>query len=672
MIHANILDPIHSELDPRVWDNAGAPKPRLKRAHHSWIIRHIEKTLTNAGYDQLDQWLDLVLTGSLTTYQYSDESDVDVSLFVNVERFPDWSRSEMIALMVSKVDGTKLPGTPHPMQCFVVPQGVGKQDLYKPGLRSGYDLYDDAWVVPPDPDRVEDVEQQQNADYVYALESADKMERLLRYDPQQAVNYWHQIHKRRQRDQKAGKGDYAQSNIVYKFLAQRGLFPSISSASGEYIAKVGSGPWLYGDDPRAYQTGLCGTYARVLKEIRPELRFGVAGEANELGGYWPRHWFAHDNEYAYDSLGKHRLPYVGNWDTCKLDIDPTSRLAYENPDEQQLQRARAHANTLHGPRQASFSVDDEALEQARDHLELAHPVSVNIVGGHAGRYHGLQDGAHQADVVGWLRPESASKQAWHELAHARQYEQDPERWSHTLQEYWRDPKGHRWEREARELAEAHPFPLVKRAMPEKCPHCGAIDEYQGGLCYSCGHGSAECPRCGFEVGDNEGWCPACHYQVGHDSRPVATPPWTMEPEQATRMVRALPPSYGADKARVLFQKFRPNQTHPPGRSGPDMPFIYDPHQDTVFLGPPQSYHWELLRHVPELAGQYPKDQDWTKAPFLVNPEHVHGRMTWPGKETDFLGERVPYETRARVNEALGAPPPPEDDAPIWDFSGTGS
>jgi hypothetical protein len=104
------------------------------------------------------------------------------------------------------------------------------------GLRSGYDILQDHWIVPPERARIHDVEREQNADYIYALESADKMERLLRYEPQKAVQYWHQIHSRRRRDQQAGKGDYSQANIVYKFLANRGLFPEISGVSGEYIA----------------------------------------------------------------------------------------------------------------------------------------------------------------------------------------------------------------------------------------------------------------------------------------------------------------------------------------------------------------------------------------------------------------------------------------------------
>jgi hypothetical protein len=62
------------------------------------------------------------------------------------------------------------------------------------------------------------------------------MDRLLKYEPDKAVMLWHQIHKRRRRDHQAGKGDYSDSNITYKMLANRGLFPAISEVSGEYIA----------------------------------------------------------------------------------------------------------------------------------------------------------------------------------------------------------------------------------------------------------------------------------------------------------------------------------------------------------------------------------------------------------------------------------------------------
>jgi prophage maintenance system killer protein len=230
----NILDPIHDQLDPSVWDNPGDPQPQLRHEHMVWIPKHIFETLDANGYDNPEQWLSIVLTGSLTTYQYSPQSDCDVSLWVDAKAFPEWSRAEMIGLMISHFDGINLPGTTHEMQGFVVAsKKFTYDDLYQPGLRSAYIVYGKGqgnWLVPPEKDRVHNVEREENEAYTIALENADKMDRLLRYEPHKAVQFWHQIHKRRQRDQVAGKGDFSPSNITYKFLENRGLMPRINEA----------------------------------------------------------------------------------------------------------------------------------------------------------------------------------------------------------------------------------------------------------------------------------------------------------------------------------------------------------------------------------------------------------------------------------------------------------
>jgi hypothetical protein len=234
---SNILDPIHPTLDSKVWNKPNAPEPMLKEEHRKWIIDTIWHILDQAGYDGMDKWLSLVFTGSLTTYQYSDRSDIDTSLFIDTEQFPEWSRAEMIVLMVDKLDDLLLPGTPHPLQGFVMPQGIAKEDVYKPGLRSGWDVIDRFWVQPPERNRAHDIQQEMQDTYTYALQVGDKMDRLLKYEPEKAAMYWHQIHRRRRKDQQGGKGDFSESNIAYKMLVNTpGLIPRIEKALGEHIA----------------------------------------------------------------------------------------------------------------------------------------------------------------------------------------------------------------------------------------------------------------------------------------------------------------------------------------------------------------------------------------------------------------------------------------------------
>lgn len=232
----NILDPVRAKLSSRVWDSPGSRRPRLKPELKKWIQETIFKELRRHGYTDPERWCTLVFTGSLTTYQYSDESDLDISLFVDNHRVPDWSRAEMVGICIKHIDGKKYEDLPYPLQCYVVPSTLTREDLYAPGLRSGYELETDKWINPPERGRSRDVKKAQPEDYAYAIEQVDKMQLLLKHEPDKAEMLWDQIHRRRRNDQKAGKGDYAQSNIVYKALANWGLMPQLEALTGEHIA----------------------------------------------------------------------------------------------------------------------------------------------------------------------------------------------------------------------------------------------------------------------------------------------------------------------------------------------------------------------------------------------------------------------------------------------------
>ncbi len=234
---SNILDPIKDELDPDVFNQPDAMAPTVKPKIVNWVKNKIYKTMIDAGWPDPSKYLSLVLTGSLTTYQWSAESDFDTSLWIDVERFPEWVRADLIALMIEQCDGTIVPGTTHPIQCFVVDSTrFTKQDLYEPGLRSGYDLDKGDWLVMPEKDRNIDVSKRWPEHLAYARMCVDKMKMMLRYDKYAVATYWHFLHRQRFLDMRAGHGDYALSNIVYKMLANEGLFPYISEVTGEHIA----------------------------------------------------------------------------------------------------------------------------------------------------------------------------------------------------------------------------------------------------------------------------------------------------------------------------------------------------------------------------------------------------------------------------------------------------
>jgi len=237
---ANILDPVQDTLDPQVYDRAGSARPDVNPQLRKWIRNKVHGALVADGWPDPEKlgYVNLVLTGSLTTYQWSDTSDFDVSVWIDTETLPEWVRADLIALMIEACDGVIAPGTTHPVQCFVVDSRTKtKDDLYRPGLRSAYDLDKGVWLVPPDRSLARDITKTNAGTIAYARMVEDKVRMMLRYGNDDALKlYWNFLHHQRQRDMMLGKGDFAESNIVYKTLVNAGLLPEIAGALGTYIA----------------------------------------------------------------------------------------------------------------------------------------------------------------------------------------------------------------------------------------------------------------------------------------------------------------------------------------------------------------------------------------------------------------------------------------------------
>lgn len=227
---ANILDPVQESLDSDVFDNAHREIPTLKPRIEKWVTNHIHRLIQHAGWKNSRKLFRLALTGSLTSYQWSPKSDFDVSVFPDYMHIPESERAALISLLMTHLDGLKVPGTTHPLQVYVVPHNVTHDDLYKAGLRSAWDLDTSHWIVPPEKDRAQDVYSAFPALIAVAKLSEDKMRLLMKYEPEAAEDYWKDIHKKRRADMAAGGGDFSESNIIYKWLENRDAHPTRSAA----------------------------------------------------------------------------------------------------------------------------------------------------------------------------------------------------------------------------------------------------------------------------------------------------------------------------------------------------------------------------------------------------------------------------------------------------------
>ncbi len=108
---------------------------------------------------------------------------------------------------------------------------------------------------------------------------------------------------------------------------------------GERIGAAGGDRW---------QGGECGTYATALQRTRPSLMIGAAGggPGDDEEDWDVEHFFAHDQTHAYDSTGRHELPYSGRWQHSILNINPHhfDVLSAEHPpDSDEAERAITQA-----------------------------------------------------------------------------------------------------------------------------------------------------------------------------------------------------------------------------------------------------------------------------------------------------------------------------------------
>lgn len=239
---SNIFDPIQQTLDPRVF-KGDDPRPSIV----NFIRRKIYSIFRDTLVDDPERYFDLYLTGSLTTYQYSKASDCDISVFPDYKSLgevvgepdPNELRKELIAIVTTELDGTSLPGSSHPIQAFVVNEGIRPEDMYRAGERSAWSFQTEHWVVPPEHERTHDVAKEMPDLYQRAQAQAEKMTVLLdQRDIDGAREMFAQIHKKRTLDEHAGLGDFSEGNIEYKWLLHAGLFDRLKEEAGVKIAKL--------------------------------------------------------------------------------------------------------------------------------------------------------------------------------------------------------------------------------------------------------------------------------------------------------------------------------------------------------------------------------------------------------------------------------------------------
>lgn len=120
----------------------------------------------------------------------------------------------------------------------------------------------------------------------------------------------------------------------------------------ERLWGIGVHTAAYDPDADVFQHGGCIEYANALKQRFPHLQLGTLVNPDDPDDW--QHLYMHDGTYAYDSAGRHPMPYYGVRGNLEPSEDDTDFDWYDEPDEDLLDEAHRHIEQHGiGPRTAA-------------------------------------------------------------------------------------------------------------------------------------------------------------------------------------------------------------------------------------------------------------------------------------------------------------------------------
>jgi hypothetical protein len=177
---SSVLDFAHPGISPLIWGSDAKLLPQ----HKEKLLSKLYNRLTELGFDDYKDWIvNVKILGSLTSYQYSSNSDIDCHVKIDWDvfkesHFKDLSDEEALDEVwklldkINKENIETLPGTKHQIEYYLE---TGKT---KPTLADGiYNVITEKWEKPPRTLDIDyDVEFVYNTIYEQALEIMETMD----------------------------------------------------------------------------------------------------------------------------------------------------------------------------------------------------------------------------------------------------------------------------------------------------------------------------------------------------------------------------------------------------------------------------------------------------------------------------------------------------------------
>ena len=225
---------VQETLNPKIWENPDNPQkskmiPKVKNA----LMRIAEAFIEYLGEEVFVE--DIVLTGSLANFNWSEYSDFDLHIIVDFQQFEEESPLYKELYNLKK----QVFNDKHDIKIFGYDVELYAQDSVEPHFATGvYSVMDDEWVTKP--------KKLENEIDKAVLEKkiknwTEKIDKVIETDePEDDKTLIDSIKEKLKDYRKSGlekEGELSYENLVFKFLRRSGHIEKLFDISNKALDK---------------------------------------------------------------------------------------------------------------------------------------------------------------------------------------------------------------------------------------------------------------------------------------------------------------------------------------------------------------------------------------------------------------------------------------------------
>lgn len=227
---------IQDELNSKIWnisEDGSKMKPEIRE-------KLLEIAYEFIKFLDVDVFVeDIEMTGSLSNYNWSEYSDVDLHLIIDFEQFPKENRELYQKLFTLK---KALFNDSHDIKIKNYDVELYAQDSKEPHESTGvYSILYDEWVKEP---KKQDISIDKVAIEKKAKQWMDMINTVIENsedeDLETAINLIGKLKEKLKKFRKAGldkKGEYSNENLVFKYLRRNGYIEKLFDFQNEIMDK---------------------------------------------------------------------------------------------------------------------------------------------------------------------------------------------------------------------------------------------------------------------------------------------------------------------------------------------------------------------------------------------------------------------------------------------------